>query len=339
MRGHATPAGAHGRRRASRATTPRSTGARALRSRGGAPAPGRSGLSRRASRPAWIAPPTATSTTRRSARRWWPMLARIGIKVELHAADPRRVLRQDHAARPQDELLSVGLDAGDRRCAEHARQSRGDAQSGPRARATSTSRGYSNRALDALVARIRVETDPATRACAAAPGAGASCKDDIAYLPLHRQNIVVGGARRRRPGAAGRRHVSRCAIVRHEIGRALLTRPRRSASRRPGGSATRGNCFASMSDEEKRGRIVDSGPCHRPRRRPLASSFASSSSRIVRQSGRSTVRPSASLRLVADPLPHLRAADLGGGGVLHQVIERHAADAAEPGLEIADARH
>src|SRR5579885_386834 len=42
-------------------------------------------------------------------------------------------------------------------------------------------------------------------------------------------------------------------------------------------------------------------------------------------------------RLVADPLPHLRAADLRGGRVLHQVVERHAAGAPEPRLEIADA--
>src|SRR5580698_2906242 len=43
------------------------------------------------------------------------------------------------------------------------------------------------------------------------------------------------------------------------------------------------------------------------------------------------------LRLVADPLPYLAAADLGGGGVLHQIVERHAADAAQPGFDIAQA--
>jgi hypothetical protein len=37
-----------------------------------------------------------------------------------------------------------------------------------------------------------------------------------------------------------------------------------------------------------------------------------------------------------DPLPHLRARDLGGRRVLHEVVDRHAAVAAEPGREVAD---
>ena len=37
------------------------------------------------------------------------------------------------------------------------------------------------------------------------------------------------------------------------------------------------------------------------------------------------------------PLPQLRAADLGGRRILHEVIERHAAIAAEPGLEVLHA--
>ena len=37
-----------------------------------------------------------------------------------------------------------------------------------------------------------------------------------------------------------------------------------------------------------------------------------------------------------DPLPDLGAADFCGGGVFHQVIERHAAGAAQPGIDIAD---
>src|SRR5579862_2395453 len=37
-------------------------------------------------------------------------------------------------------------------------------------------------------------------------------------------------------------------------------------------------------------------------------------------------------RTVARPLPQLRAADLRRGRVLHEVIERHAAVAAQPGL-------
>src|SRR5271165_4401096 len=42
------------------------------------------------------------------------------------------------------------------------------------------------------------------------------------------------------------------------------------------------------------------------------------------------------LGAVAGPLPDLRAADLGGGGILHQIVERHAAGAAQPSLDIAD---
>src|SRR5581483_9085688 len=36
-------------------------------------------------------------------------------------------------------------------------------------------------------------------------------------------------------------------------------------------------------------------------------------------------------------LPDLRAADLGGGGILHEVIERHRAAAAQPRLDVLDA--
>ena len=40
---------------------------------------------------------------------------------------------------------------------------------------------------------------------------------------------------------------------------------------------------------------------------------------------------------MVDPLPHLGARDLGGRRVLHQVVERHAAGAAEPRLEVLHA--
>src|SRR5947207_3216431 len=40
---------------------------------------------------------------------------------------------------------------------------------------------------------------------------------------------------------------------------------------------------------------------------------------------------------VMDPLPDLRARDLRGGSVLHQIVKGHAAQAAEPGLEILNA--
>ena len=40
---------------------------------------------------------------------------------------------------------------------------------------------------------------------------------------------------------------------------------------------------------------------------------------------------------MVDPLPELGAADLGGGGVFHEVEERDAADATQPGFEVAEA--
>ena len=42
-------------------------------------------------------------------------------------------------------------------------------------------------------------------------------------------------------------------------------------------------------------------------------------------------------RPLLDPLPDLRARDLRGGGVFHQVVDRGGADAAQPGVEVADA--
>ena len=40
---------------------------------------------------------------------------------------------------------------------------------------------------------------------------------------------------------------------------------------------------------------------------------------------------------VPDPLPDLRAGDLGGGGVLHQVVDRRRAGPGEPGADVLDA--
>jgi peptide/nickel transport system substrate-binding protein len=49
--------------------------------------------------------------------------------------------------------------------------------------------GYSNPALDALLARVRVEADAAAR-LALLRRALALVKDDYAYIPLHRQDVV-----------------------------------------------------------------------------------------------------------------------------------------------------
>jgi hypothetical protein len=47
-----------------------------------------------------------------------------------------------------------------------------------------------------------------------------------------------------------------------------------------------------------------------------------------------TVLPSSSFGVVTDPLPHLRAADFGSGGVFHQVVDRDATVAANPRRQI-----
>lgn len=38
--------------------------------------------------------------------------------------------------------------------------------------------------------------------------------------------------------------------------------------------------------------------------------------------------------LVVDPLPHLGAANFSCGSILHEVMERHTAHAAQPGLQV-----
>ena len=47
--------------------------------------------------------------------------------------------------------------------------------------------------------------------------------------------------------------------------------------------------------------------------------------------------PVVELDAVAQPLPDLAAGDLGGGGVLHQVVDADRAEPAQPRLEVADA--
>ena len=40
--------------------------------------------------------------------------------------------------------------------------------------------------------------------------------------------------------------------------------------------------------------------------------------------------------VLVDPLPHLRAGDLGGRGILHEVVDRDGAQPPQPRLEVAD---
>jgi len=51
------------------------------------------------------------------------------------------------------------------------------------------SAGYSNPALDALIARIRVETDRARRGDLLRQ-ALLLLKNDFAFIPLHQQNVI-----------------------------------------------------------------------------------------------------------------------------------------------------
>ena len=70
----------------------------------------------------------------------------------------------------------------------------------------------------------------------------------------------------------------------------------------------------------------------------VAFTLASSSAIIGRTISTVTLRPSSGTPFGADhPLPDLRAGDLGGGGVFHQVVDGHAAVAGQPGAEVVDA--
>ena len=65
--------------------------------------------------------------------------------------------------------------------------------------------------------------------------------------------------------------------------------------------------------------------------------LAVSSSRIPRTSSGVTVAPVLELRAVVDPLPDLGARDLGGGGVLHQRVDRGGTATREPERDVLEA--
>ena len=115
-------------------------------------------------------------------------LAEIGVKVELHAEG-----RADFFAKimPPGRKTSFFL-FGWAPASDDAQGTLVDlaATRDPAARAGDFNiAGYSNPALDRLVARLRVETDPGERRLLLRR-ALAIVKDDLAYLPLHRQNIL-----------------------------------------------------------------------------------------------------------------------------------------------------
>ena len=98
--------------------------------------------------------------------------------------------------------------------------------------------GYSNRALDALIARIEVETERGQR-LALLREALKLLQDDIAYHPAASAGCGMGGARRRRSCAARRRRLS-AALRADEIERALR-RLRQPACHRRAKSGIRGS--------------------------------------------------------------------------------------------------
>ncbi len=115
-------------------------------------------------------------------------LAQLGVKVELHAED-----RADFFAKimPPGRKTSFFL-LGWAPASDDAGSALADlaATRDPAARQGDFNvAGYSNPALDRLVARVRVETDLRERR-ALLRQALAIVKDDLAYLPLHRQNIL-----------------------------------------------------------------------------------------------------------------------------------------------------
>jgi peptide/nickel transport system substrate-binding protein len=118
-------------------------------------------------------------------------LAKVGIMVDLRAEDRQRFFARIMPTDPPKARSSFFLmgwtaasyDAGP--VLENLAATRDPKEHLGQFNAA----GYSNPALDALVKRSRGETDPGARA-ALLKDALALVKEDDAYIPLHRQNVV-----------------------------------------------------------------------------------------------------------------------------------------------------
>jgi peptide/nickel transport system substrate-binding protein len=116
------------------------------------------------------------------------MLARVGVKVDLLAQTRSRFFEKlmPPVAKTSFYLMGWTPSLMD---AESVLANLAETRTGAAHEGTFNFGGYSNRALDALIARIRTETEPAARRRLLRQ-ALVLVKDDWAYVPLHRQNVV-----------------------------------------------------------------------------------------------------------------------------------------------------
>ncbi|MBL6079002.1 ABC transporter substrate-binding protein [Belnapia sp. T18] len=114
------------------------------------------------------------------------MLARIGIRVTLNAQTRARFFAEVNAPRYNTSFYMLGW-TPTTSDAHNSLYSLAGSRNGTRG--VFNNGGYSNAQFDTLVDQIAVETDPAKRQ-AMISQASKILQDDVAYIPLHQQQIV-----------------------------------------------------------------------------------------------------------------------------------------------------
>jgi peptide/nickel transport system substrate-binding protein len=114
------------------------------------------------------------------------MLARIGVRVTLAAQTRARFFAEVNAPRFNTSFYLLGWTPATQD-AHNALFNLLGSRDGTRG--VFNNGGYSNARLDELIARIGVETDAARRQAMISESA-ALIRDDVAYIPLHQQQIV-----------------------------------------------------------------------------------------------------------------------------------------------------
>ncbi|MBL6455383.1 ABC transporter substrate-binding protein [Belnapia sp. T6] len=114
------------------------------------------------------------------------MLARIGIRVTLNAQTRARFFAEVNAPRYNTSFYMLGWTPATSD-AHNALFSLAGSRNG--SRGVFNNGGYSNPQFDTLVDQIAVETDPAKRQ-AYISQASKLLQDDVAYIPLHQQQVV-----------------------------------------------------------------------------------------------------------------------------------------------------
>ncbi len=114
------------------------------------------------------------------------MLARIGIRVTLNAQTRARFFAEVNAPRYNTSFYMLGWTPATSD-AHNALFSLAGSRNG--SRGVFNNGGYSNPRFDGLLDQIAVETDPAKRQ-AYISQASKILQEDVAYIPLHQQQIV-----------------------------------------------------------------------------------------------------------------------------------------------------